>query len=34
MDRNRSWIRVHVLVDYRLAFALGVLGIVIWLLFR
>ena len=34
MDRYRSWIGVQVLVDYRLALALAVLGIVSWLLFR
>ncbi len=34
MDRYRSWIRVHVRVDYRFALALVVLGIFIWLLIR
>ena len=34
MDRYRSWIRVHVQVDYRLALALAVLGIAVWLLIR
>jgi len=34
MDRYRSWIRVQVLVDYRLALGLGILGIAIWLLIR
>jgi len=34
MDRNRSWIRVLVLIDYRLAFALAILGIAVWLLIR
>jgi hypothetical protein len=36
MDRRnkQSWIRVHVLVDYRLAVALGLLCIAIWLLMK
>ena len=34
MDPRKSWIRVQVLVDYRLALALAVLGIAIWLLIR
>jgi hypothetical protein len=36
MDRSkfRSWIRVQVIVDYRLALALAVLSISLWLLFK
>ena len=34
MDLQRSWIRVKILIDYRLALGLGVLGIAIWLLIR
>jgi len=36
MDRHkfRSWIRVHVLIDYRLVLALAVLSVLLWLLIR
>ena len=34
MDPNRSWIRVSVLVDWKLVLLLVILGISIWLLFR
>ena len=34
MDRYRSWVRVQVVIDYRLALALGFVSIVIWLLIK
>ena len=34
MDRYRSWIRVQVLVDWKLALALAITGISVWLLMR
>ena len=34
MDRERSWVRVEILIDYRFVIALDALSIVIWLLFR
>jgi len=34
MDRKWSWVRVQVLIDYRLVLALGILCIFIWLLIR
>jgi hypothetical protein len=36
MDRRkfRSWIRVQVLIDYRLVLALAVVSLLTWLLFR
>lgn len=34
MDYQKSWVRVRVLVDWKLALALAILGIVVWLLIR
>lgn len=33
-DNRRSWVRVQVLIDYRFALALAILGISIWLLIK